>query len=128
LFLPFCMGVFNVDTKHLALDDAHLVATALDPEALRRERDTLERAYAALAALEVIEGLLESDAGYVRIGKDAAGKFYVRWKWTAGSLGGRYCFAAHRALCTTVEALGQFVDEVRAGKRYPARDNPSWNK
>jgi len=117
-----------VDTKHLALGDADLVAAAQNSETLRRERDTLERAFAALAALEVIEGLLESDAGYVRIGKDAAGKFYVRWKWTTGALGGRYCFAAHRALCDTVAALGDFVDEVRAGKRYPARDNPSWNK
>lgn len=93
-------------------------------EALSQGSNETERAFDALNTLAELQSLLETREGYVRVGTDAAGLFYVRWKWTAGSLAGRYTFGSGQSLGAAVEAALANVSAVLAGKLKATMDTP----
>lgn len=84
---------------------------------LASETDDIEQY--ALAELALV---LSRKEGYVRLGCDATGIFWARFKWTAGPLAGHYTFGSGTSPGLAFAQVCEHVHEVDAGKRKPSKD------
>lgn len=85
-------------------------------------RELEKRTYHAQTEAELAIGelahVLDNQAGYLRVGRDRACLYWVRWKWTGDSaLAGRYTFASAAALDVALMECMQNVELCLAGKR-----------
>lgn len=85
-------------------------------------RELEKRSYEALTEAETVLAelayCLDQEAGYLRVGRDRAGLYWVRWKWTGDSpLSGRYTFASSERLDVAIFEAMANVGQCLAGKR-----------
>lgn len=85
-------------------------------EGLRNAKERSDEDLTIYALSEAHESLQEC-TGYVRMGFGQDGLYWVRWKWTAGGLEGRYTFGSGVSLAGALANCMGAKAEVEAGKR-----------
>jgi len=74
------------------------------------------------AIIDELEGLADREKGYGRWGRSLNGHYWVRWKWTAGPLQGRYAIGGHSTLAYAFLACLADVSMCERGKKEPPLD------